>query len=216
MAAPERPNNIDPLKLVREGSSQDRRFVPALDPGHAPVDERTPAHRMVFAQAYARFLKFYNQDNVVDGDWTLFFGNDVSAQLAVAAVQDVDAYRADIKLTFDYLKDSDNQSDEAGLKQRLGLLFSCAATLAMQLDHMKERLPAEIPLKGRLQNLVTSHGAGAQRLDSVSSRRPEARSSAAARCAISQRYETCVQHAGRGHDIHGGHGAGAVEGLDYR
>lgn len=48
-------NNIDPLKLIREGTSQDERPFKALDPAYAPVNERTPAHGMVFAQSLAAF-----------------------------------------------------------------------------------------------------------------------------------------------------------------
>lgn len=146
-------HNTDSLKLVREGTSQEQRFSPALDPAYAPVDERTVAHRMVFAQAYAAYLKYYNSGNAWEGDWQAFFNNDVSVLLAVAAVQDVDDYRSNIKRYFDFLKTHDNKSDQE-LKDNLGYLFSCAGTLAKQLDILKEGLPVEIPLKVTLQNLI--------------------------------------------------------------
>ena len=50
------PHNDDPLKLVREGTSQDERAPAALSPDAAPVDARTIAHDIVFAQAYAGLL----------------------------------------------------------------------------------------------------------------------------------------------------------------
>lgn len=146
--------NTDSLKLILEGTSQEQRFPPALDPAYAPVDERTVAHRMVFAQAYAAYLKYYNSNNVWEGDWQAFFNNDVSVLLAVAAVQDVDNYRSNIKGYFDFLKNRDKQSKEQELKDTLGCLFSCAGTLAKQLDVLKEGLPVEIPLKVALQNLI--------------------------------------------------------------
>ncbi|MEB2309370.1 MAG: baseplate J/gp47 family protein [Candidatus Brocadiaceae bacterium] len=149
-------HNRDALKLILEGTSQEQRFLPALDPAYAPVDERTVAHRMVFAQAYAAYLKYYNSNNVWEGDWQAFFNNDVSVLLAVAAVQDVDNYRSNVKGYFDFLKNRDNQLKEQELKDTLGCLFSCAATLAKQLDVLKEGLPVEIPLKVALQNLIQS------------------------------------------------------------
>ncbi len=148
--------NTDSLKLIREGTSQKQRFSPTLDPAYAPVDERTVAHRMVFARAYAAYLKYYNSNNVQEGDWQAFFNNDVSVLLAVAAVQDVDDYRSNIKGYFDFLKNRDNQLKEQDLKDNLGCLFSCAGTLARQLDVLKEGLPVEIPLKAALQNLIQS------------------------------------------------------------
>ncbi|ACH39561.1 hypothetical protein Gbem_2553 [Citrifermentans bemidjiense Bem] len=148
--------NRDPLQLVREGTSREERLFPALDPGYAPVDERAAAHHMVFAQAYSAFLNYFNADNVQDGDWQPFFSGDVSVQLALAAVQDVDAYRIRIKEYLDFLKDLNFQSDEAKAKEYLGYLFSAAATLARQFDIFQAALPADLPLKSMLQALLQS------------------------------------------------------------
>ncbi|HBG06527.1 MAG: hypothetical protein A2075_00160 [Geobacteraceae bacterium GWC2_58_44] len=146
--------NRDPLRLVREGTSQKERLAPALDPAYAPVDQRTVAHRMVFAQAYSAFLKYFNANNAPAGNWQPFFSKDPSVQLAVAAVQDVEFYKTTIKEYFDFLNDRSNELNEVELRNRLGYLFSAAATLAKQLDLLKEGLPAGLPLKGALQNLI--------------------------------------------------------------
>ena len=148
--------NRDPLILVREGTSQEQRLARALDPAYAPVDERSVAYGMVFAQAYASFLKYFNSNNAADGDWKPFFSKDVSVQLAVAAVQDVEFYKATVKGFFDFLKDLSPASDETAAKDNLGYLFSSAGTLARQLDVLKQGLPADIPLKATLQNLIQS------------------------------------------------------------
>ena len=95
--------NTDPLKLVREGTSQDGRLPEALDPAYAPVNEHTVAHSMVFAQSYAALLKYFDKENIPTGDWVPFFGNDVSVQLAIATVEDVEAYKTNIQSWFDYL-----------------------------------------------------------------------------------------------------------------
>lgn len=148
--------NTDPLKLVREGTSQDQRLSLALDPEYAPVDEHTPAHRMVFARAYSAFLKYYEANNVAVGDWRPFFSEDVSARLAIAAVQDVESYKANIKACFDFLNNDENKNKEPELKNNLGYLFSYLGTLARQLDELKDGLPTEISLKEVLQNLIQS------------------------------------------------------------
>lgn len=147
-------HNTDPFKLVREGCSQAQRQVAALSPDYAPVDQREPAHRMIFARAYAAYLRFFNDKNQPDGNWQAFFSDDVSVQLAVAAVQDVDGYKSAIKAAFDFLDTLDNDADEAGLRLRLGELFGSAATLAVQLDQLWQGLPAELPLKALLENLI--------------------------------------------------------------
>jgi hypothetical protein len=148
--------NTDPQKLVREGTSQEQRPFPALDPAYAPVSEQTPAHSMVFAQAYAAYLRYFDTGNVAVDDWQRFFSQDVSVQLAVAAVQDIDDYRTTIKQYFDFLNNRQNDSNPSGLRDMLDFLFSAVATLALRLDELKEALPEELPLKKSLRNLLVS------------------------------------------------------------
>src|SRR5262245_38242255 len=139
-------NNTDPLKLVRDGTSQAQRFSQALDPRYAPVNEHTPAHGMVFAQAYSKYLKYYDLNNTTadDRDWTPFFSEDVSVQLAVAAVQNVEYYRQQVREYTDFLNNRHNSSDTAGLRNRLDYLFSCCATLSIRFNQLTERLPVNI------------------------------------------------------------------------
>lgn len=149
-------NNSDPLKLIRQGTSQDRRPAGMLDPASAAVDERTIEHGMVFAQAYSRYLKYHDPDNAETGDWEPFFSDDVSMLLAVAAVQDVAGYRQRIKEFLDFLSDRDNESKEQELRDHLDFLYSACATLTIRLDLLKEKLPSEFSLKKTLQNLMLS------------------------------------------------------------
>ena len=156
-------HNTDPLKLIRDGTSQEQRFSQALDPAYAPVNERLPEHGMVFAQAYSEYLNYYDSNNAAAGDWTPFFSEDVSAQLAVVAVQDVEHYRQQVREYTDFLNDRQNLNDTAGLRDRLDYLFSCGATLAIRFDQLIKKLPEEIALKKSLQNLVRSQLAPALR-----------------------------------------------------
>ena len=139
-------------RFFREGASQAQRFPDALNPASAPVDERGIEHGMVFAKAYSEYLRYYDSSNAEVDDWSRFFSADVSVMLAEASVQEIDDYRLRVKSYFDVLKNSN--SGESDLKQNLGYLFSAAATLARQLDLFKERLPADMPLKGTLRNLI--------------------------------------------------------------
>jgi len=154
--------NIDPLKLVREGTSQDQRMLStpdspaALDPAYAPVDGRKIAHDIVFAQSYAALLKYFGTDNseVAVGDWQSFFSKDVCALLAMITNEDVDAYRINIKKNVDYLNERENHLNTALLKKQLRDLYSSIATLARQLDLLKDNLPTDTPLKEILKNLI--------------------------------------------------------------
>jgi hypothetical protein len=155
--------NIDPLKLLREGTSQDGRSSDALDPAYAPVNARSLPHNVVFAQSYAALLKYFDANDAAAGDWTAFFGGDVSVPLAVAAIEDVEAYKANTQSWFDYLNNLENAANPAALQDYLGYLYAGIGTLAQALDGFKESLPPEIPLKGTLQNLIRTQLAPAFR-----------------------------------------------------
>src|SRR5258707_12773046 len=146
--------NSDPLKLVREGTAQGERSPQALDPASAPVNEREPAHNMVFAQRYAALLKYFDRTDTQAGDWTPFFSGDISVQLAVPAIEDVNAYKTHVQEWFAYLNELENQHKEDELKKRFGYLYACLASLAQQLDGLKTRLPETVALTGKLQNLI--------------------------------------------------------------
>lgn len=157
------------MSLVRGGTSQEERIAAALKTEYAPVNEHTVAGSIVFAQAYSAFLNYFDSNNIAVDDWKRFFSEDVSVHLAIAAVQDVTAYRKNVKEYLDYLNNFDNNpsdhSNDANLKDRLGFLFSCVGTLAQRLDTLKEGLHTEIALKGTLQNLIQSQlAASFQRL----------------------------------------------------
>ncbi|MFL9912275.1 baseplate J/gp47 family protein [Paraburkholderia sp. RL17-337-BIB-A] len=147
--------NIDALKLVREGTSQDDRTNAALAPDSALADARTVADGIVFAQGYAALLQRYDANNVVlPGHWSDYFGTDAAVPLAVAATEDVDQYRQAVRGWFDYLNDLSNATDAEALKDRLGYLYAAIGTLAQALDTLAQSLPDAVALKGVLRNLI--------------------------------------------------------------
>lgn len=150
--------NADPLKLPLEGTRQDERFPAELGPAYAPVDGRRLEHALVFAKAYSHHLKFYGADNQANGDWSAFFSRDVSAQLAVATVQDIAYYKSQVKSWSAFLNDrnNDDPAQTGALKLHLGWLFSVIGTLAQQLEQLKQDLPDGIGLKQTLRNLIRS------------------------------------------------------------
>lgn len=147
---------FDPLKLVREGTEQSGRYPDALDPAYAPINGREPAHSMLFARAYAAYLKYYDLANSEDGDWERFFGSDVSVLLAAAATQDVDRFRTVLQTCYDALSDLNNAANEDVVRYNLSFLFGAVGTLAEQLDRLKESLPSDIPLRSTLSNLIAT------------------------------------------------------------
>jgi hypothetical protein len=148
--------NTDPLKLIREGADQVKRTLAAPGPARVPVDERRPEHAMVFAAAYAKHLKYFDLGGNEQGDWEEFFASDVSAQLAVIAIEDVAVYRSTVKELLHSLEDPDLPASGPRMISALGAVFDCIGTLARRIDVIKAQLPADQPLRATLGNLIRS------------------------------------------------------------
>ena len=147
-------NIVTDLKLVREGVSQEQRMSEALKPAYIPVDERKPEHHIVFAQAYAAYLNYFDNSTPPVKNWQAFFSDDATVILAVLATQNVADYQKKIKESIDYLRDSKNKDEEDDLKKKHSELYSYVGNLAWGLEQLKERLPQNSSLKITLQNLV--------------------------------------------------------------
>src|SRR4051794_32488167 len=65
--------------MQRDGTSQASRQLPALDPGSAPIDERSVADLLRFVRGYAGELRYINDQNQVDGDWSALLDADLDA-----------------------------------------------------------------------------------------------------------------------------------------
>jgi hypothetical protein len=70
----------DPLpgqlkQILRDGTKQSDRFMPALDPDYVKVDERSVRDLLAFAEKYSHELKYYNARNEEEGDWGGFVGD---------------------------------------------------------------------------------------------------------------------------------------------
>ena len=85
--------------LFRDGTSQARRMLPALDPAYVSVDERSIRDLLAFARAYAEELSYFNDHNTANGDWTTFFdgveGDKGNLDEMVAFLENPDQFRDD-------------------------------------------------------------------------------------------------------------------------
>src|SRR3954452_6170478 len=65
--------------MQRDGTSQASRQLPALDPGSAPIDERSVADLLRFVRGYAGELRYINEQNQAEGDWSALLDGDLDA-----------------------------------------------------------------------------------------------------------------------------------------
>lgn len=151
-------HNIDDLKLLRPGITQDLRYLAALDPANNPVDAHGVAQKIVFARELAEWIHYYNRENAVDGDWSAFFSQDVSVPLAIISIQDLDTYKKHIQSLFTILNTAGLTVNE--YKSAIGELFSLVGSLAVQLDDLLQTLSEELDVKQILRTLIRQKLAG--------------------------------------------------------
>jgi hypothetical protein len=156
-------DNINPL--VRSGTNRLERMLPALDPNYALPDTQSFEHWMVYARDLAGHIKYFNStnQNVNNEKWQPFFDADVSAQLALIAVQNVNAYKEKIRALFDSIRSEDLKNDAVQLHKNFAMLFNAALSLAYRIDHFQTVLPDDVMLKRSSSNLIYSKLAPALR-----------------------------------------------------
>lgn len=141
--------------LQHNGTSQGQRLLPGLDKTkYALADEKGCADWIVFAGEFARYLNYYSTDNLISRNWQVFFTHDISAQLGVIAIQDIEIYRTEIKERLDFIRNDENKSSFEEVKLKLNELFGAIFTLSKALDDTLLKLPAETSLKSSVLNLI--------------------------------------------------------------
>lgn len=153
--------NTDPLKLKRDGTAQSNRIAVPLNTAYARVDGLSAARRMLIASALSEYLIYYSSDNIAAGDWSSFFEDDLSFRLAMASVQDVEAWSASLKSSLRFLNNLDNESANQTLVTNLSEIFSIAGSLALELEKLRSGLlanrggvPEWLRLHEDLKNLI--------------------------------------------------------------
>lgn len=121
-------NEKNPLQ--RDGSSQSQRFLNALDPANAPIDELGMEEWLTFAAAYAKDINYFGltDSDHPQGDWAQFFIEDKDAITAFLAQAQLKIKNAQLDFP-----DSSIQSD---IEPHLAL-FMCFILL---LQHSKDAL----------------------------------------------------------------------------
>jgi hypothetical protein len=148
--------------LIRNGSNQKGRMLAALSPESAKIDERTLGDFLLFARKYAKYVKYYNLENKVDGNWEAFWASDISAilvELAAFPIDDVQQFflslqRYLIKQTGETL----TPTVEASLVRHFKLLFHLPMALLQLICRQYYLLPLNHELRQQLSFLLEREG----------------------------------------------------------
>lgn len=66
-------NKFDEIVFLRDGTSQEQRLLPTFLPDYVKIDERELKDFFIFINKYAKLLRYYNFQNIVESDWSNFF-----------------------------------------------------------------------------------------------------------------------------------------------
>ena len=134
----------DKNPLNREGTSQLNRVLAALDVHFADVDERAPSDLILFAKRYAGYLKYYNENNLEDGNWKPLMMMDVSVTLATLVHLDSQKISDYKKLLYKNIalaaQTTQPQRDNIA-RQQLKFLFDTIFSLLKIIDDQLLLLP---------------------------------------------------------------------------
>ena len=153
-------------KSIRSGTSQENRFLKALDFDYVKIDERSFEDLLVFAYGFSKLINFYNPQGQVDGDWSDFL-NDETVILATI----IDSNPTEIEIRFK------NNLQKANLflnkKKKLTYLQKCFDEIygiAARFEAWLQKLKAvesftneEIGIRNEVINAISSKLSGALR-----------------------------------------------------
>jgi hypothetical protein len=143
--------------IVRDGSGQLGRYLKALDPTYAPIDERSTEELLVFIKRYAAQIRFYDIPESHPGDttpaakvsWREFFSRDMAVIAAGIALTDIAQIRKDFEETFRNLQ----QDPEADI---YAALYSPVLGMVARIDRWYTLAIPENPLYETLTLAIQS------------------------------------------------------------
>jgi hypothetical protein len=130
------------------GTTQEERFLVALKPDYFLVDERKEIDFIAFAQKMAAHIKFYNDTNVADGNWSNFFQWESTVILVQLYLWDVQKLQNQYKITKAKVKASNVVADQ---KKILSSYFENIESQFLDFDRKIKILDPIILAKETLQ-----------------------------------------------------------------
>src|SRR5688572_14451520 len=133
--------------ITRSGTNQSQRLLRALSADYFRIDERDTTDLILFAQRFARHIRYYDIGNQPAGDWTPFFSSDITAVLAGMSELPIESFQRFARTLQQYLLDDEGRSSE-DLGAHLQLLFYLPLMLLVDVGRYYNRLAANDPLQG--------------------------------------------------------------------
>ncbi len=145
-------------EVSRDGSGQLSRYLKALDPSYALIDDRSIEELLVFTKRYANQVRFYDiPESVIPGDedktkisWSEFFRRDIA--VIAASISQTDIWQ--IKKDYEELRAKLDAHPTHGL---FGDLFDPILGMVVKIDGWYTLAIPENPLYADLQLAINSN-----------------------------------------------------------
>jgi hypothetical protein len=153
-------NSTHPLE--RNGTAQRERLLKALIPGQLLLDSRNMADLLAFVGTYAKQIRYWDENDQPDGDWTCFWKSDATPLLAIVAATDLNECRVryrNAELAFIRECKAEKRAEEKTTCEKasgkyLPYLVTEIFGLAVKIQEICESLPAPHPLKTEVCALI--------------------------------------------------------------
>jgi hypothetical protein len=147
-------------RKINPTTSQHNRWLRALDPGYAKVDDRSFNQLLDFSVQFGSLINFFNLDDEVDGDWEDFFQTDPS--MVFASIESIKI--ASVEKYFDQLqRQADIPSTQGELeapRDAIELITRLASRFdawMVALNNNPREPAASVILRDNLQSLIESN-----------------------------------------------------------
>lgn len=94
------------------GITHGERLNPALLPDFFLVDERTPEDYILFVQKLSRYVKFYDENNIEEGNWSTFFENESTSVIISIAKWNIDVLQNEYRTAEKEIELSTNPANQ--------------------------------------------------------------------------------------------------------
>ncbi|MFI5171330.1 MAG: baseplate J/gp47 family protein [Chitinophagales bacterium] len=153
--------NKNPLQ--RSGVTQHQRMLNALDPGFVKADERDHADLILFAKNYAKEIKYYNDSNKHDGDWSSLMSGDIAVALAQIIKTNIRGSVTYVNDIFEKIRKPEVK-DKNLLKTHFKFLFDFGFSLTSLLNTYYNDIDSDHEFKSTVRNSVDRLSASYSRL----------------------------------------------------
>ncbi|WP_281557359.1 baseplate J/gp47 family protein [Thalassomonas sp. RHCl1] len=141
--------------LVRDGTSQQQRWLKQLHPRYARIDDRSMADLLNFANHYSRELQYYDNQDQTDGDWHAFFDSDLACIIAAVANKDNNNYKVLLYQLKSYLNEK-SPAEHILASGVLETLIKLSFQLAYEINDWAIKAQNDGGFKQHLHRLITS------------------------------------------------------------